>query len=89
MKVTATTERYETRIRKIQLLAAEYRKYIMRMTLDEMVQGTGSTLSRISAFEHGRSNNLANLFLYLDKCTPEIRAELLGKVNKIMIGEDD
>lgn len=50
---------------------AEFRREVLEVTLTELCNKTGQNIKNVSAFEHGRANNLKYLFFYLTLCDEE------------------
>lgn len=71
----------------IQNFCKYFRTNILNISLVEMERITGVKHKTISAFEHGRSNNINHLSLYITACsTDEQRTQfnvlLINEINK-------
>lgn len=63
----------------------KFRTDTLKLTLNEMSEITGTNLKTISAYEHGRSSNIAHLYLYVDCCVDTEQEEVfLNGINQVM-----
>lgn len=54
----------------------EFRKKVLKLSLDDLSKKTNINLSTISAFENGNSTNINHLFMYLHLCESTEQEEL-------------
>ena len=64
----------------------EFRKQILRLTLRELCESSGTNIKTLSAFENGRSTNLVHVITYIEVGTKEQQAIFAQKIIDILRG---
>ena len=64
----------------------EFRLQILRLTLRELCEISGTNIKTLSAFENGRSTNLAHVITYIEAGTKEQKSIFTSRITKILRG---
>lgn len=75
-------------IRKVGLYCRDYRMNVLKLTLEEVANGTN--IKTLSGFEHGRSTNVLHVIKYIDSCfNRQYVIEFLEGLCEIMEGSNN
>lgn len=77
---------YMSKSNEIGAYCKEFRTQILRLTLRELCEVSGTNIKTLSAFENGRSTNLAHVITYIEAGTKEQKAIFSNRVTKILRG---
>ena len=67
-------------VKKIGLFCRDFRIKILQLKLVDFCKITDSNIKNVSAFEHGRANNISYLTLYYDVANETQKEEFLKEV---------
>lgn len=71
-------------IAKVGLYCKTFRERELKLTLREVSESTKVNLKTLSAFEHGRSKNIAHLFKYLSVCNEDQRTKFVNELFEVV-----
>ena len=73
-----------TKILRISEACKHFRIHVLKLTLAELSEKSGTNLKTISAYENGNSTNFNHLDIYLNNCTESQKSLLLKEINNIL-----
>lgn len=72
------------KILRISKACKNFRIHVLKLTLAELSEKSGTNLKTISAYENGNSTNFNHLDIYLNNCTEVQKNLLLNEINDIL-----
>lgn len=73
-----------TKILRISEACKNFRIHVLKLTLAELSEKSGTNLKTISSYENGNSTNFKHLDIYLDNCTEIQKRLLISEINNIL-----
>ena len=73
-----------SKISRISEACKNFRINVLKLTLAELSEKSGTNLKTISAYENGNSTNFNHLDIYLNNCTEGQKNLLLNEINNIL-----
>ena len=71
-------------IKKVGVFCKDFRIKHLDMSLTEFCNITGLNIKNVSAFEHGRANNIQYLFRYYRICNDSLKKRFASELFKIL-----
>lgn len=69
--------------KQIGLFCKTFREVELNATLREVCEDTNTNIKTLSAFEHGKSNNIKHIFKYLKLCDADQREEFIKELFEV------